>query len=182
MAHCDGCPLVRELVLNTVQFEFSTRENPWHSIPDTRDNWTRENVEFAARDSFKALTRGQIKNGSAARRNAAQEFTRVVDEPIRAVIMDMPNSVLLNVLAMIKGWLPAAYDMDDRSDWHRLVRIQHWIKLALEHGSYRNDALTASPLDAFRGPVTKELSDSDILTAAYADLINSAPDSLVGRF
>jgi len=172
------CPI---LMMDIVQHEYINRRVNV-TIPDTRDNWTRETIEFVARDSMRAMTRGQIKNGSRERRAAAQAFIRIMDEPIRAIIADSPNSALLNVRALLKSYLPDAYDMDDRSDWHRLVRILRWINTALERGAYRNDALTASPLDAFRGPVTKELSDEDILTAAYADLDNSAPESLIGRF
>lgn len=158
------CP-IRLAIDETIQLEIMGRVNV--TIPDTRDNWTRENVQRAAKDSMQALTRGQVKNGGRARRNAAQEFTRIMDEPIRALIADTDEAALWNVRRMIQEWMPAAFE-DDRASWHRLNRIMGWINLSLKYGAYR----APKP----------ELTDGDILADATDDLINSAPASLIGRF
>jgi ABC-type phosphate transport system ATPase subunit len=140
ITECPSCPLAQYVLRadDYVQHEIADRRN--ETIPDTRDNWTRENVKRAANDSMHALTKGQARRASIARNNAAQGFIRIVDEPVRALIQECTPEELTDILVELRNIiseLHASADKKLRNLRRRFIRIARWIELELAHPGYK---------------------------------------------
>ena len=133
---CQLCALAIHVANDNVQNEFASRSNS--ILPDTRDNWTRENVQHAAKDSVQAITRGQYKHSAAARVRNAQEFTSVMSEPIRVLIAECDLEELREIWIELKRIIAQLHgDPAMRTYRRRLIRIARWIELDGKYRAYR---------------------------------------------